>query len=109
MTPEIHPMDPALEQAMSDIRDEAIDDAVIEAAAGRVWARIVEAQDEEVAAGDEAPHIRNCADFQGLIPDYRAGRLPDHAGHGSPPRHSGLNPVRARPCPVEPLCWSLTN
>jgi hypothetical protein len=33
----------ALEQAVTEIRDEAIDDAVIEAAAARVWARLAEA------------------------------------------------------------------
>jgi hypothetical protein len=56
----------ALEQAVTEIRDEAIDDAVIQAAAARVWARLAE------AAGH---HIRGCADFQSLIPEYRAGRL----------------------------------
>jgi hypothetical protein len=61
-----NPMDTALEQAVTEIRDEAIDDAVIQAAAARVWARLAE------AAGH---HIRGCADFQSLIPEYRAGRL----------------------------------
>ena len=61
-----NPMDTALEQAVTEIRDEAIDDAVIEAAAARVWARL---------AGASEHHIRNCADFQSLIPEYRAGRL----------------------------------
>jgi hypothetical protein len=56
----------ALEQAVIEIRDEIIDDAVIEAAAARVWARLAE------AAGH---HIRGCADFQSLIPEFRAGRL----------------------------------
>jgi ferric-dicitrate binding protein FerR (iron transport regulator) len=64
MTPEFDSMDPALEQAVLEIRDENIDPAVIEAAAGRVWANIA-----------PAGHIRGCADFQSLIPDYRAGRL----------------------------------
>jgi ferric-dicitrate binding protein FerR (iron transport regulator) len=64
MTPEFNPMAPALEQAIAEIRDENIDLAVIEAAAGRVWASIA-----------PAGHIRGCADFQSLIPDYRAGRL----------------------------------
>jgi hypothetical protein len=63
---EYNPMDTALEQAVIEIRDEAIDDAVIEAAAARVWARL---------AGASEHHIRNCADFQSLIPEYRAGRL----------------------------------
>ncbi len=64
MTPEFNPMDPVLEQAVLEIRDENIDPAVVEAAAARVWAKIA-----------PASHIRGCADFQSLIPDYRAGRL----------------------------------
>jgi ferric-dicitrate binding protein FerR (iron transport regulator) len=64
MTPEFNPIDPALELAVMEIRDENIDPLVIEAAAGRVWAKIA-----------PAGHIRGCADFQSLIPDYRAGRL----------------------------------
>jgi hypothetical protein len=63
---EYNPMDTALEQAVFEIREETIEDAVIEAAAARVWARLAE------AAGH---HIRGCADFQSLIPEYRAGRL----------------------------------
>ena len=63
---EYNPMDTALEQAVTEIRDEAIDDAVMEAAAARVWARLAEAGQH---------HIRGCADFQSLIPEYRAGRL----------------------------------
>ena len=70
---ELGPMDPALEQAVSEIRDEAPDAAVIEAAASRVWARLA-SQVAELPAPNH--HIRGCADFQALIPDYRAGRLP---------------------------------
>lgn len=70
MTPEFNPMDPALEQAVMEIRDEAVEDAVVEAAAARVWARIAP------SAGVH-PHIRNCEDFQALIPGYRAGSLSD--------------------------------
>ena len=33
-------MDPALEQAMIEIRDDSVDPAVIEAAAARVWANL---------------------------------------------------------------------
>jgi ferric-dicitrate binding protein FerR (iron transport regulator) len=67
---EYNPMDTALEQAVSEIRDETIDDAVVQAAAARVWARLAEA-----APPKSADHIRGCADFQSLIPEYRAGRL----------------------------------
>ncbi|HXK02763.1 MAG TPA: FecR domain-containing protein [Verrucomicrobiae bacterium] len=68
MNLESNPMDPALEQAMSEIREETVDDAVVEAAAARVWANLSHAQ-------AHAP-LRTCADFQALLPDYKAGRLP---------------------------------
>jgi hypothetical protein len=68
MNLETNPIDPALEQAMSEIRNDAVDDAVIEAAAARVWANI--------AAQTHAP-LRTCSDFQALIPEYKAGKLPE--------------------------------
>ena len=70
---EFEPMDPALEQAMNEIRDDTVDPEVIEAAAARVWARLA----AEAAQHKAGEHIRGCADFQALIPDYRAGRLPE--------------------------------
>ena len=72
MTPEINAMDPALEQAVSEIRDEPVDPAVIEAAAARVWARL-SAEVPEL----HTSHLRTCADFQALIPEFRAGRMPE--------------------------------
>jgi ferric-dicitrate binding protein FerR (iron transport regulator) len=79
MTPEMNPMDPALELAVAEICDETVDSAVVEAAAARVWARIVEAagRADPVLRPELAPHIRSCDDFQALIPEYRAGRLTD--------------------------------
>ena len=65
-----NPMDTALEQAVTEICNETIEDAVVEAAAARVWARLAEG-----APPKSAEHIRGCADFQSLIPEYRAGRL----------------------------------
>jgi hypothetical protein len=62
-------MTPDLEHAVAEIRNDAVDPAVVEAAAGRVWARLTAAHPEA------ALHIRGCADFQSLIPDYRAGTL----------------------------------
>jgi ferric-dicitrate binding protein FerR (iron transport regulator) len=56
-------MNQELDQAVSDIRNQSVDDAVVEAAAARVWARLT------------SGHISDCASFQSLIPDYRAGRL----------------------------------
>ena len=70
---EFNPMDPALEQAMNEIRGDSADPAVIEAAAARVWARLA----AETAQHKPAEHIRGCADFQALIPEYRAHRLPE--------------------------------
>ena len=72
MTPEINPLDPALEQAVSEIRDIAVDEAAVEAAAARVWEKLVA---EAPELGSAHLHLRTCADFQGLIPDFRAGRL----------------------------------
>jgi hypothetical protein len=69
MNPEETRMDPALERAVAEIRDEQIPDDVVDAAAARVWARL--------SSLHPAEHIRSCADFQSLIPDFRAGRLPE--------------------------------
>ena len=68
MNTEYNPLDPALEQAMIEIRDDAVADAVIEAAAARVWANL--------AAQCHAP-LHTCADFQALIPEFKAGHLPE--------------------------------
>src|ERR1039458_8317216 len=64
MTPQDPSLDPLLEQAIAEIRGEAIDPAVIEAAAGRVQARLAQHHT-----------LHTCADFQALIPDYRADKL----------------------------------
>jgi hypothetical protein len=68
MNLESNPIDPALEQAMSEIRNDAVDDAVIEAAAARVWANI--------SVQVHSP-LRTCNDYQALMPDYKAGKLPE--------------------------------
>jgi hypothetical protein len=71
MSPENTPLDPELERALSEIREEAVDPAVVKAAGERVWAKLsAEIQPPAVE------HIRTCADFQALIPELRAGRLP---------------------------------
>ena len=72
MIPEDPKLDPELERAIAEIRDEAIDSAGIAAASARVWARISQAD-----ASRPVAHIRNCSDFQALMSDYRAGRLPE--------------------------------
>src|SRR6516225_6410690 len=65
MTREQPDMDGALERAIAEIREEHISDELVEAAASRVWSRLSE----------PAEHIRSCADFQALLPEFRAGRL----------------------------------
>ena len=72
MTPEFNSMSPELEQAVADIREECPDPALVEAAAARVWKNLAAASAEAPAA---SLVIRSCADFQALIPDFRAGRL----------------------------------
>lgn len=67
-------LNPALEQAVSEIRQDNVDQAVVEAAAARVWAKL----QAELQTAPEPHHlIRNCADFQALIPDFRAHKLTD--------------------------------
>jgi hypothetical protein len=65
---EFEPIDPRLEQAVTEIRNAEPEPAVVAAAADRVWARL--------AAAQKGDHIRGCADFQALMPEHRAGRLP---------------------------------
>lgn len=64
MTPQDPNLDPLLEQGIAEIRDEPVDAAVIEAAARRVQQRLAQHNT-----------LHTCADFQALIPDYRAGNL----------------------------------
>ena len=64
MTPLDPNIDPLLEHVIAEIRDEPVDPAVIEAAAGRVQQRLA-----------QHATLHSCADFQALIPDYRAGKL----------------------------------
>ena len=71
MTPEDRFLDPELDRAVAEIRDEAIAPAAIEAARSRVWRRLAA---ELVPLGE---HIRDCTGFQALIPAFRAGTLPE--------------------------------
>ncbi len=59
--------DPKLEQALSEIRTEPVEPETVEAAAGRVWQRLSE--------GSIRASISTCADFQALVPAWRAGAL----------------------------------
>lgn len=55
-----------LDRAISEIRNETPDAAAAEQAAGRVWSKLEKSRHAA---------LRGCADFQALLPDYRAGRL----------------------------------
>ncbi len=62
---------PEMDDLLNDIRNEAIEPAVIERAASRVWARV-----SQEAAAAAVPHvIRSCADFQAMFPAWHAGSL----------------------------------
>src|SRR5437868_4349969 len=70
--PESEPIDPRLEAAIGEIREAQVDPAVLDAAAARVWSGVVKAAEPRAVE-----RIRSCADFQALMPEYRAGRLPE--------------------------------
>ncbi len=65
-------MNQEFDLAVNQICNEPIDDAVVEAAASRVWAKLAV---EAGPAYTARPHITDCSAFQALIPEYRAGRL----------------------------------
>src|SRR5262249_19662616 len=73
MKPENSFEDPRLEEAAAGMREQEVDPEVVAAAAARVWDRLEEANRGATLA--PAEHIRTCADFQALIPEFRAGRL----------------------------------
>jgi hypothetical protein len=56
---------------LSAIRNEQVDDKVIAQAGGRVWASIVGAPIADVSTHK----LRNCGDFQALIPEYLGKQL----------------------------------
>lgn len=60
-----------LDQAISEIRSEAADDAQVRRAGERVWARLA----QEPALSEEPETLRSCADFQALVPAWREKRL----------------------------------
>jgi len=111
MTPENSFTDPALERAVTEIRSDVVDPEVMEAAAARVWARLAEAAACEPPAAMAAEHIRGCADFQALLPEFRAGRLPqarallveDHLHQCVACRRVYEGKVVAMPAPAAPM------
>jgi len=61
----------SFDDVVRDIREEKVDDAVIGAATNRVREQLF----GPGRAATAGAHIRSCADFQALIPDFLAGRL----------------------------------
>jgi hypothetical protein len=83
-------LDAILDNATRDIREEQIDESLIEMSADRVWARISDHASKNsytaatsysegintMNADSSHEHIRGCEDFQSLIPAYLEGKLP---------------------------------
>jgi len=65
-----------LEQAAAQIRGAEASDAVVAAAAERVWQRLSAPHTAGAAAAAEVAEIRGCDDYQALIPAFLAGALP---------------------------------
>lgn len=80
----------ALDRAVTDIQGEQIDPVIVEQAAARVWDRLCQeaarTAEPQMAAPSAAPQhqtaaeanpasLRECADFQALIPAYLRGEL----------------------------------
>jgi len=82
-------LDAIIDAAAREIRDEQIDESIINQSATRVWARVSEQMsDENYLSADSnlgnlntmntkntTEHIDGCADFQSLIPAYLDGKL----------------------------------
>ncbi len=95
--------DHILDQAIAEIRAEEMDQAAVEQAAARVWARLSQASHslpQAVHSSDDV--LRTCADFRALIPAYRAKQLPDAQAwlvedhiHGCPACRSALEAAQS--------------
>ncbi|MBZ5592910.1 MAG: FecR domain-containing protein [Acidobacteriia bacterium] len=66
--------DQILDQAIAEIHAEEMDQAAVKESAARVWANLAKASQSARSSDDV---LRTCADFQVLIPAYRAKQLPD--------------------------------
>jgi hypothetical protein len=67
-----------LDRATAAIRSERVDQSVVEGAAERVRAKLsnqTATATAPAALADHVDHIRNCDDFQKLIPEYLSGTL----------------------------------
>ncbi len=64
-----------LDRATAGIRSERVDQSVVESAAERVRAKLSNEHATASAPAAHVEHIRNCDDFQTLIPEYLSGNL----------------------------------
>src|SRR6266511_3195790 len=64
-----------VDDVTAEIRSETLDSATVESATRRVWARMTGEQDAIDAGVRPVEQIRNCDDFQALIPAYLQGYL----------------------------------
>ena len=105
--------EPELDQAISAIRNEAIDAGTVRQAADRVWARLAA---EAPAQAGEVEAIHGCAEFETLIPAWREGRLEparallveDHV-HACPRCRKAFTgakpPIVMQPRRTAPVAW----
>jgi hypothetical protein len=69
-------LDSILDKTVTQITGQTVDDRVVDAAAGRVWARIsAEGNDEVPSVVTNVERIESCSDFQSLIPAYLRNSL----------------------------------
>src|SRR5262245_58625958 len=64
-----------VDDVTAEIRNERLDSATVESAARRVWTRMTGEQAAVAAGVRPVEQIRNCDDFQALIPAYLQGYL----------------------------------
>lgn len=100
-----------LDRATAGIRSERVDPSVVESAAERVRTKLANEHATASAPAAHVEHIRNCDDFQKLIPEYLGGTLSparsllfeDHTHECIPCRKAlkearyGAAPVQVRP------------
>jgi hypothetical protein len=76
MSQETKQVEPTLDEIIAEVRRESVDEATVEQAAQRVWARLAErSPTPALTTGPSVERIRGCADFQALVPAYLAGTI----------------------------------
>src|SRR5215216_2520905 len=95
--------DQIIDKVTAEIRNDKVDDALVSAAADRVWARVSAAAGETEFQMPTVDRIEGCKDFQSLIPAYLAGKLSearslllvDHT-HECIPCRKAMNEARSK-------------